>query len=369
MSVALSGRDVILRAALPRGAGAIVLVLAIMVHLAGGVAVYWAAQTDGTEAAGEGGLTVGLGPSGAPPGALEAVEAEPVDTATPEAATEVEAEDATSEVAPQTASDTTPDAADDTPDASPDTDVPPVEASEVAAPSAPDQSLDLAESVDPVIAPSDAPTPPEETPADPETAAGPAPDTSPEVVAPDSVTAEDQEEGLGVSRRPASRPEAVEEAGRRAAEETTERAETARRQRRAAEAEREGDAPAPQSEGRQGQSGSSQGSTRGGGDGTEGGGNPGARADFAAVVAARLAQAKQYPRRAQRARIEGTGTIWFRMNAAGQVVEARVTRGTGHDVLDQALMETLQRARLPRIPADVDRDQMEFSVPISFTLR
>lgn len=57
------------------------------------------------------------------------------------------------------------------------------------------------------------------------------------------------------------------------------------------------------------------------------------------------------------------------MNAAGQVTASRLTRGTGHAVLDQAIIDTLRRARLPAIPDRVGRAQMEFSVPMSFTLR
>ena len=100
-----------------------------------------------------------------------------------------------------------------------------------------------------------------------------------------------------------------------------------------------------------------------------GGGSPGARADFAARVAARLARAKQYPRAAQQRRLEGTGVIWFRMNAAGAVTASRLTRGTGHSMLDQAIAATLRRARLPAIPDSLGQTSMEFSVPISFSLR
>ena len=361
MSVALADRDGIMQAALPRGAGALVLVLAVVLHLAGGATVYWAAQTDGTEAEGQGGLTVGLGPSGAAPGMLDAVAADPVETATPEVTRPAETDAATGDVAPPPAqevpSETVPEA--EAPPAS-------VPASMPAIPPqpAPVDSPGLAESVDPVVAPSVTPTATDEATVQPDTSADTVPDRAAEAAVPDTVTATAPQEGLGVSRRPAIRPQSVEEAA--------ERAEAARQQRRAAQAARDTEEPAPERSapaGQQGQSGASQGGTRGSDDGTQGGGNPGARADFAAIVAARLARAKQYPRSAQRARIEGTGTIWFRMNAGGQVTAARLTRGTGHAELDRAIMDTLRRARLPAIPDSVGRAQMEFSVPMSFTLR
>lgn len=349
MSVALPDRDGIMQAALPRGAAAVVLVLAVVLHLAGGAAFYWAAQTDGTEAEGQGGLTVGLGPSGAAPGALDSVAADPVETTTPNVTRPAETDAATEEVAPppvqEVPSETVPEA-----------DAPPAPA--IPTQPAPVDSMDLAEDVDPVVAPSATPTVTDEATAQPDASADAVPDRAAEAAVPDTVTATAPQEGMGVSRRPATRPQSVEE--------------DARQQRRTAQAARETEEPAPERSapaGQQGQSGASQGGTRGSGDGTQGGGNPGARADFAAIVAARLARAKQYPRSAQRARIEGAGTIWFRMNAAGQVTAARLTRGTGHAELDRAIMDTLRRARLPAIPDSLGRAQMEFSVPMSFTLR
>jgi protein TonB len=178
---------------------------------------------------------------------------------------------------------------------------------------------------------------------------------------PETVTAATPRDGLGVSRRPEERPTAVEEAGRVAAGARLE-----------APAEVAAEAPAPSrspAAGQQGQGGSSQGSTRGGGDGTEGGGSPGAHADFAALVAARLARAKQYPGAAQARRMQGTGVVRFSIDAAGRVTAARLDRSTGHALLDEAIMRTLRRASLPAIPETLGLSRMEFSVPIAFSLR
>jgi len=86
-------------------------------------------------------------------------------------------------------------------------------------------------------------------------------------------------------------------------------------------------------------------------------------------VAARLARAKQYPRAAQQRRLQGTGVVWFRINAAGTVTASRLTRSTGHPILDQEIMHTLRRARLPSIPDSLGERQMEFSVPMIFNVR
>lgn len=335
--------------ALPRGGVAVVVVLAVGLHLAGAAFVYVTLPRGGAVADGQGGLTVGLGPAGRAPGAVDPVEAEPVDTVTPEVAAPVMAADVTTESAPSTP-----------PEVSAET-VPTVRTpGPVPAPGSPQVETAVpAEPVAPVV-PSSV--------ADPAIPAAQvvAPDTSArtisDVAATDPVVATVPRGAPGVSRRPVSRPRSVEEAGQSAA---VDRAGAAPPQRRTEGSVPERRAPA----GQQGRSGASQGDTRGSGDDAQGGGRPGARADFAATVAARLARAKQYPRRAQRAGLEGTGTVWFRMNAAGQVTAARLTRGTGHAVLDQAIMDTLRRARLPRIPGALDRAQMEFSVPMSFTLR
>lgn len=348
MSVALAGREAIVPAALPRGAVALMMGLAVVLHLAGGAALYWAARDTGTRAEGQGGLTVGLGPEGAPPGALAAVAADPARTVTPhpvrpEPAADVRAQPV---VTPEAA--VSPPDVETAPDPVPQT-VPPAR-------------VVVPESAGPVISPSLAPTGARE--ASVRSAVLPPAGTS-EVPPPDAVTARQPAVGLGVSRRPVPRPPSVAEAGRQAADRMAKHAAPAAPRRDPADPATSRRSTA----GRTGQGGAAQGDRRGSGDGAAGGGNPGARADFAATVAARLARAKRYPRRAQRARLEGDGTVWFRMNAAGQVTAARLTRATGHAVLDEAIMDTVRRARLPRIPDSLGRAQMEFSVPMSFRLR
>lgn len=119
-----------------------------------------------------------------------------------------------------------------------------------------------------------------------------------------------------------------------------------------------------------GRGGEGQARTTGSDDASTGGGGPGARADYAARIAARLARHKTYPSSAQRRRIEGTGILWFRMDPVGRVTAHRITRSAGHPMLDAAIEETLRRAQpLPPVPAGLGADTFEFSVPIRFALR
>ena len=387
--------------ALSRGALAAILVLALALHLALVALVFWAFPRNGTVDEGQGGLTVGLGPAGAAPGAIDAVQADSVDAATPDTLPPVEATtDATLAASPAPAleASSTPTAAGALARATSEPVPPPVATKPARAVSSP---TPRPESVAPVAAqsvPVGTATSPDEVPVVPDIpvpAAQPdvdpgivmpaevapttttQPDLAPDTVIPepaisDTITATVPQDGLRVSRRPVKRPSTVEDAAREATAAKA-AAEKERRQRRAAETRSAPANPSPSRKaalsGQQGQSGTSQGSTRGSGYDTRGGGNPGARADFAARVAARLARAKQYPHAAQQRRLQGTGVVWFRINAAGTVTAFRLTRSTGHPILDQAIIRTLRRARLPSIPAILNQTQIEFSVPMAFNLR
>lgn len=409
MSLALADSGSTGPAAPSRGALAVILVLALALHLALVALVFWASPRDGTVAEGQGGLTVGLGPAGAAPDALDAVQADSVDAVTPDTLPLVEATadappTASPAPAPEVSASPTAAAAPAalTPQPAPtsvETHAPqavsrlapqpesartPTIAESVAPVAAQSVPVETATSPDEALVVPDIPVPEAQPDVDPgivtaaelDPATKAQPDLSPDTVTPeatiaDTITATAPQDGLGVSRRPVKRPSAVEDAARKIAE-----AEAAagkkRQQRRAAETRSAPANPSPSREtasGQQGQSGTSKGSTRGSGDDTRGGGNPGARADFAALVAARLARAKQYPRAAQQRRLQGTGVVWFRINVAGTVTASRLTRSTGHPILDQEIMQTLRRARLPSIPAILNQTQLEFSVPMAFNLR
>uniref|UniRef100_UPI0035AE5602 energy transducer TonB n=1 Tax=Stella sp. TaxID=2912054 RepID=UPI0035AE5602 len=91
---------------------------------------------------------------------------------------------------------------------------------------------------------------------------------------------------------------------------------------------------------------------------------------YLAALRAQLERYKTYPPAAQRRRMEGTTTVRFTIARNGAVLGYRIVGSSGHSLLDREVEELLQRASpLPALPADVDGEQLEIVVPISFYLR
>lgn len=132
-------------------------------------------------------------------------------------------------------------------------------------------------------------------------------------------------------------------------------------------------APAPSVAGSAGKSGSQDSSNAGTANSApaaSGGGMPGSSADYLALVQAWLERHKEYPRRAQLRRIEGTAVLRFVMDRDGKVLSFRLERGSGHAVLDEAVREMVERASpFPPLPPEILQANLELVVPVSFYLR
>jgi hypothetical protein len=98
MSLAVSESGPGGRPALPRGAGLAVLAAAFGLHVALVAVVFWSPPRAGTVAEGQGGLSIGLGPSGAVPGTVAPVPPRPAEATPPPVAPPVQ-EAATSSTA------------------------------------------------------------------------------------------------------------------------------------------------------------------------------------------------------------------------------------------------------------------------------
>ena len=124
-------------------------------------------------------------------------------------------------------------------------------------------------------------------------------------------------------------------------------------------------APAPQGQvGRQNAPGAGNGAAR------SSGGNPGAEADYFAVLSAWLERHKEYPWRAQRRHSEGTAYLQFTVARNGRVLGYRIQRSSGHRLLDEAVERMIETASpLPPIPPDIGRDRIEIVVPVEFYLK
>lgn len=137
-------------------------------------------------------------------------------------------------------------------------------------------------------------------------------------------------------------------------------------------------APAPESgeaetsdtAGNQGAAGSDAEDEAGDGPDSSSGGNPGAEADYHAQLLAWLERHKDYPRRAQRLRQEGTAQLRVEMDREGRVLNYEIVRSAGQQALDQAVEEMIRRADpLPPLPPEIGGERYSFTVPVIFSLR
>lgn len=85
-----------------------------------------------------------------------------------------------------------------------------------------------------------------------------------------------------------------------------------------------------------------------------------------ARVLARLERFRSYPAGARARREQGTVLLRLRLGRQGQVLMARLERPSGHGELDQAALQTVQRAQpLPAIPPELP-EELELLVPVEF---
>jgi protein TonB len=72
---------------------------------------------------------------------------------------------------------------------------------------------------------------------------------------------------------------------------------------------------------------------------------------------------------ARRRNIQGVAVVVFTIAPGGQIVAARVSRSSGHDLLDEAAQNTIRRVgRFPPFPGELNRQQLAVEVPLVFRL-
>jgi protein TonB len=82
-----------------------------------------------------------------------------------------------------------------------------------------------------------------------------------------------------------------------------------------------------------------------------------------------LEKHKDYPQMARRRNIQGVVVVVFTITPGGQIMAARVSRSSGHDLLDEAAQNTIRRVgRFPPFPAELNRQQLAVEVPLVFRL-
>jgi protein TonB len=127
---------------------------------------------------------------------------------------------------------------------------------------------------------------------------------------------------------------------------------------------------APSIVGVNGKAGTESSQNAGNANDTAGGGRPGQLVDYMAVLQAWLEKHKEYPRGARLRRIEGTTLLYFVMDRDGRVIDFRIQKSSGHDLLDHEVEEMIQRAQpLPQMPDSMTQARIELVVPVQFLLR
>ena len=103
---------------------------------------------------------------------------------------------------------------------------------------------------------------------------------------------------------------------------------------------------------------------------TSGGGMPGDVVDYMAVLQAWLEKHKEYPRGARLRRMEGTTLLYFVMDRDGKVLDFRIQKSSGYEILDHEVEEMIKRAQpLPQMPDNMTQARLELVVPVQFLLR
>lgn len=126
----------------------------------------------------------------------------------------------------------------------------------------------------------------------------------------------------------------------------------------------------PQVAGVGGRSGTRSAPDAGSGESVTGGGQPGADPGYLAILSAWLEQHKEYPRRAQLRRQEGTATLRFVIDRKGRVLSFEIVKSSGYPALDREVKAMIQRASpVPAMPDNMQQAELELVVPVAFKLR
>ena len=107
----------------------------------------------------------------------------------------------------------------------------------------------------------------------------------------------------------------------------------------------------------------------GSGDSPGAGGSRGLKADYVARLAAQVNRYKHYPMAARRARQEGTATLSLVIRRDGSVADFSISKSSGFEALDTAVLRMLERAQpLPPFPASMREEEIPIDFPVSFSL-
>lgn len=94
-----------------------------------------------------------------------------------------------------------------------------------------------------------------------------------------------------------------------------------------------------------------------------------ARASYARTLGAAIQKHLKYPRLAEMRKMQGKVLVWVKQDENGNVVESRVEKSSGFDILDRQALETVKNASpLPLPPVVLRNDSFTLTVPVIFSL-
>lgn len=91
------------------------------------------------------------------------------------------------------------------------------------------------------------------------------------------------------------------------------------------------------------------------------------KASFAGLIQRHLMRFKRYPAQARQSRLEGTARLNFRIDETGNIVNVRIERSSGHQILDDAALEMVRRAS--PFPVNGKPPITEFTLPVDYFVR
>ncbi|MDR3203730.1 MAG: energy transducer TonB [Deltaproteobacteria bacterium] len=115
--------------------------------------------------------------------------------------------------------------------------------------------------------------------------------------------------------------------------------------------------------------GGNSGSGRGGVGGGSGRGNPNLLNAYISQIQRKLNRYKKYPPEAKSQGLGGQVKVNFSVNRQGQVIASRLVSSSGNRALDNEVLALLKRiSPVPAIPAGLNSDRLNLTIPVVFSL-
>ncbi|MDR1084318.1 MAG: energy transducer TonB [Deltaproteobacteria bacterium] len=111
-------------------------------------------------------------------------------------------------------------------------------------------------------------------------------------------------------------------------------------------------------------------SGRGGTGGGQGRGNPNLLNAYMSQIQRKLSLYKKYPPEAKSQGMVGQVKVNFTVDRQGQVISSRLVQSSGYSALDNEALALLKRVSpVPAIPPELNRNNLNMTVPVVFSLK